>query len=149
MQRQQQSSLPRLEMSITHVLMDTSSRLIFPDVTIWKSRKGRTQPPHGSTAQPAPGAGGTDTAGDPWDRRQCLTLTHQLDVLLTDTQPVGHPAHGSCLQQVVAHPHRQVAGDVLLVRVLVSLGRAGRAGFSAWAAPQTSQPGPSQLSPCH
>lgn len=42
-------------------------------------------------------------------------------MLLADTQRVRDPAHGSCLQQVVVHTHRQVAGDVLIFNVLMSL----------------------------
>lgn len=133
MQSQQPSSLPRLEVSITHVLMDTSSRLTFPDGTIWKSRKGgkdtELSPTRAARHSRRLDQGGLTLLGRAWDRKQGLTLTHhQLDALLTGAELVEHPAHGSCPHQLVAHPHRQVAGDVLVVHVLVSLGRAGRAG---------------------
>lgn len=42
-------------------------------------------------------------------------------MLFTDTQRVGDPAHGSRPQQVMVHTHRQVAGDVLIFNVFMSL----------------------------
>lgn len=50
-------------------------------------------------------------------------------MLLTDTQCVGDPAHGSRPQQVVVHAYGQVAGDVLIFNILMSL--RGSKRFSA------------------
>lgn len=75
-------------------------------------------------------------------------LTQQLDVLLTDPQRVGHPAHGPGAQQLVAHAHRQVAGDVLVLHVLVGLrGAAQGSAPRGWSQPKFSPSPPGSHRP--
>lgn len=80
--------------------------------------RDRAQPHHGTHGTCARG---TNASLGSRGKRRCLRLTEQLDVLLADTQRVGDLARGSCPQQVVVHAHRQVAGDVLIFNVLMSL----------------------------
>lgn len=84
----------------------------------------------------APPAAGSQNA----ERSRGGELTQQLDVLLADPQRVGDPAHGPRPQQVVAHAHRQVAGDVLVLHVLVGL-RGGRAARGSAPRGRAQHPG--------
>lgn len=90
------------------------------------------------------GSQGHGSAGGRLPKRRAVPqgggLTQQLDVLLADPQRVGDPAHGPGPQQVVAHAHRQVAGDVLVLHVLVGL-RGGRAARGSAPRGRAQHPG--------